>query len=98
MSSQSAATPPNAIVFGTGYFTVPQLVKAGIGVIRIGLLTILLARRYSAFEPRRPLLPKLPLEPITRIGAGASLGILSPRGDAGRRQEALPHGKDAPQA
>ena len=44
-----AATPPNAIVFGTGYFTIPQLVKAGIGVniigvILISILTLLLAR------------------------------------------------------
>lgn len=44
-----AATPPNAIVFGTGYFTIPQLVKAGIGVnilgiILISLFTLLLAR------------------------------------------------------
>lgn len=44
-----AATPPNAIMFGTGYFTVPQLAKAGIGVNLIGivlisLLSLLLAR------------------------------------------------------
>jgi len=37
------------IVFGTGYFTIPQLVKAGIGVniigvILISILTLLLAR------------------------------------------------------
>jgi sodium-dependent dicarboxylate transporter 2/3/5 len=37
-----AATPPNAIVFGTGYFSVAQLVKAGIGVNVIGVLLITL--------------------------------------------------------
>lgn len=35
-----AATPPNAIMFGTGYFTVPQLAKAGIGVNLIGIAVI----------------------------------------------------------
>ncbi len=32
------ATPPNAIVFGTGYFTIRQLVRAGIGANLIGAL------------------------------------------------------------
>ena len=44
-----AATPPNAIVFGTGYFTIPQMVKAGIwvnilGVIATSLFALLFVR------------------------------------------------------
>ncbi len=31
-----AATPPNAILFGTGHFTIPQLVRAGLGANLIG--------------------------------------------------------------
>ncbi len=31
-----AATPPNAIVFGAGHFTIPQLTRAGIGANLIG--------------------------------------------------------------
>ncbi len=34
------ATPPNAIVFGSGYITVPQMVRAGIWLNVIGVLII----------------------------------------------------------
>ena len=33
-----AATPPNAIVFGTGYVSIKQMVKAGIGVNILGVI------------------------------------------------------------
>ena len=44
-----AATPPNAIVFGTGYITIPQMIKAGlaigiIAVVLVSALTFLIIR------------------------------------------------------
>jgi sodium-dependent dicarboxylate transporter 2/3/5 len=44
-----AATPPNAIVFGSGYITIPQMVKAGafinvIGLVLVTALTFLVIR------------------------------------------------------
>ena len=36
------ATPPNAIVFGSGYITIPQMAKVGFGLNVIGILLITL--------------------------------------------------------
>lgn len=34
------ATPPNAIVFGSGYLTIPQMARVGVGLNLIGILLI----------------------------------------------------------
>lgn len=34
------ATPPNAVVFSSGYISIPQMMKAGIWLNRLGILVI----------------------------------------------------------
>lgn len=36
------ATPPNAIVFGSGYITIPQMAKVGVGLNLLGIILVLL--------------------------------------------------------
>lgn len=36
------ATPPNATVFGSGYITIPQMAKTGVGLNLIGIVLIII--------------------------------------------------------
>jgi len=40
------ATPPNAVIFGSGYITIPQMVKAGIWLNMLGVVVITLFAYY----------------------------------------------------
>jgi sodium-dependent dicarboxylate transporter 2/3/5 len=44
------ATPPNAIVFGSGYITIPQMVRSGLGLNLLSILLITLLT-YSLVVP-----------------------------------------------
>jgi sodium-dependent dicarboxylate transporter 2/3/5 len=42
------ATPPNAIVFASGYVTVPQMMRAGFALNIIGIVLIALLATFLA--------------------------------------------------
>ncbi len=54
------ATPPNAIVFGSGYVTIPQMVKSGIGLNIIGIVITVLATYLLVFPVLDVVVGELP--------------------------------------